>query len=166
MLCLPVDDPARHASMAALAGAYLAYVDCVRKATNEKMQIVAAFTAGDSDNLMVGRNGVFYDRKGQDWDATITKIIDNPISVRQAFFAPYKKFVRFIEEQVAKRAAAADSDAHKQLSATAETAVNLDKTKPEKPRGRGSEDRHRHGRGAGRRGRRDRDVLDRDHRIR
>jgi hypothetical protein len=133
MLCLPVDDPARHASMAALAGAYLAYVDCVRKATNEKIQIVAAFTAGDSDNLMVGRNGVFYDRKGQDWDATITKIIDNPISVRQAFFAPYKKFVRFIEEQVAKRAAAADSDAHKQLNATAETAVNLDKTKPEKP---------------------------------
>ena len=133
MLCLPVDDPARHASMAALAGAYLAYVDCVRKATNEKMQIVAAFTAGDSDNLMVGRNGVFYDRKGQDWDATITKIIDNPISVRQAFFAPYKKFVRFIEEQVAKRAAAADSDAHKQLSGAAETAVNLDKTKPDKP---------------------------------
>jgi hypothetical protein len=133
MLCLPVDDPARHALMAGLAGAYLAYVDCVRKATNEKMQIVAAFTAGDSDNLMVGRNGVFYDRKGQDWDATITKIIDNPISVRQAFFAPYKKFVRFIEEQVAKRAAAADSDTHKQLSATAETAVNLDRTKPEKP---------------------------------
>jgi len=132
-LCLPVDDPARHASMAGLAGAYLTYVDCVRRATNEKMQIVAAFTAGDSDNLMVGRNGVFYDRKGQDWDATITKIIDNPISVRQAFFSPYKKFVRFIEEQVAKRAAAADSDAQKQLSSTAETAVNLDKTRPDKP---------------------------------
>jgi len=138
MLCLPVEDAARHASMAGLAGAYLAYVDCVRKATNEKMQIVAAFTAGDSDNLMVGRNGVFYDRKGQDWDATITKIIDNPISVRQAFFAPYKKFVRFIEEQFAKRAAAADSDAHKQLNATAETAVNLDKTKPDKPAPAGS----------------------------
>ncbi len=132
-LCLPVEDPARHATMAALAGAYLAYVDCVRRASNEKMQIVAAFTAGDSDNLMVGRNGVFYDRKGQDWDATISKIIDNPISVRQAFFAPYKKFVRFIEEQVAKRAAAADSDAHKQLDSTAARAVNLDKGEPAKP---------------------------------
>jgi hypothetical protein len=119
--------------MAALAGAYLVYVDCVRKASNEKMQIVAAFTAGDSDNLMVGRNGVFYDRRGRDWDATITKIIDNPISVRQAFFAPYKKFVRFIEEQVAKRAAAADSDTHKQLGSAAETAVNLDKAKPPRP---------------------------------
>jgi hypothetical protein len=28
---------------------------------------VAAFTAGDVDNLMVGRNGVFYDRKGWGW---------------------------------------------------------------------------------------------------
>jgi hypothetical protein len=128
-LCLPVDDPGRHAALAGRAGAYLAYVDCARKATNEKMQIVAAFTAGDSDNLMLGRNGVFYDRKGRDWDATITRIIDNPISVRQAFFSPYKKLARFIEEQVAKRAAAAEVDTHKQLDATAEAAANLDKSK-------------------------------------
>ena len=33
--------------MAALAGTYLAYCDCVRKGTGEKMQIVAAFTDGD-----------------------------------------------------------------------------------------------------------------------
>ena len=33
---------------------------------------------------MAGRNGLFYDRKGQDWDATITKLIANPISLRQA----------------------------------------------------------------------------------
>ena len=73
------------------------------------MQILAAFTGGDSDNLMVGRNGVFYDRKGRDWDATITKIVDNPISIRQAFWSPYKKVARLIQEQVAKRAAAADA---------------------------------------------------------
>ncbi len=37
------------------------------------MTIVAAFTAGDVDFLFVGRNGVFYDREGRDWDATITQ---------------------------------------------------------------------------------------------
>ncbi|HEX2657601.1 MAG TPA: hypothetical protein VHU40_04990, partial [Polyangia bacterium] len=100
-LCLRVDDPAKHAAMAVRAGAYLVYVECVRKATNEKMNVVAAFTAGDSDNLMVGRNGLFYDRRGQDWDATITRIIDNPISLRQAFWSPYRKFARMLEEQVA-----------------------------------------------------------------
>jgi hypothetical protein len=127
-LCLPVADPARHAVLAGLAGAYLAYLDCSRAASADKMQIVAAFTAGDSDNLMIGRNGVFYDRQGLDWDATITKIIDNPISVRQAFFAPYKKLARLIEEQVAKRASAADASANQQLGHAATTTVNIDKT--------------------------------------
>lgn len=118
-LCLTVEDAGRHALMSAMAGTYLAYCDCLRKATGEKLQIVAAFTGGDSDNLMAGRNGIFYDRKGRDWDATITKIIENPISIRQAFFAPYKKLVRMIEEQIAKRAAAAESASTAQLQATA-----------------------------------------------
>ncbi len=109
--------------MAGMAGTYLAYCDCARKGTGEKMSIVAAFTGGDSDNLMVGRNGIFYDRKGRDWDATITKIVDNPISIRQAFWSPYKKLVRMIEERAAKQAAAADADVNAQLTAAANTPV-------------------------------------------
>jgi hypothetical protein len=70
---------------------------------------------------MTGRNGVFYDRKGRDFDATITKIIANPISLRQAFWSPYKKLVRLIEEQVAKRAADADTEVNTTLVATATT---------------------------------------------
>ena len=97
------------------------------------MQIVAAFTGGDSDNLMVGRNGIFFDRKGRDWDATITKIIDNPISIRQAFFAPYKKLVRMIEEQAAKRAAAADAAADAQLAAAAKATASGEAPKPVEP---------------------------------
>jgi len=63
-------------------------------------------TAGDSDNLMIGRNGLFYDRQGRDWDATITRIVDNPISIRQAFWSPYKKVIRLIQQQIQKMAAA------------------------------------------------------------
>jgi hypothetical protein len=129
-LVLPVADAAKHATMAGLAGAFLAYLDCTRPATAEKVQIVAAFTAGESDNLMVGRNGVFYDRQGRDWDATITKIVDNPISLRQAFWAPYKKFVRLLEEQVAKRAAAADTESHGMLTAAATGTANVGNAKP------------------------------------
>ena len=128
-LCLPVEDAAKHTSMAGLAGVYLAYCDCARKGTGEKRQIVAAFTDGDSDNLMIGRNGIFYDRKGRDWDATITKIIDNPISLRQAFWSPYKKFVRMIEEQIAKRAAAADAASTAKLEAAASSVSQADKAK-------------------------------------
>jgi hypothetical protein len=128
-LCVRVDDAAKHAVLAGMAKVYLAYCDCSR-ASGEKLTIAAAFTNGDSDNLMIGRNGVFYDRKGRDWDATISKIIENPISIRQAFWAPYKKLVRLIEEQVAKRAAAADTDAERRLTSAATTAANVDKTGP------------------------------------
>ena len=122
-LCITVADPAKHAVMASLAGAYLAYVECVRKATSQKMTVVAIFSQGDDENLMVGRNGVFYDRKGLDYDATITKIVVNPISLRQAFWQPYKRFVRWVEEQIAKRAAEADAAANQKLTAAATAAV-------------------------------------------
>ena len=120
-LCLTVDDAAKHAVMAGLAGAYLAYCDCERKSTGEKLGIVAVFSQGDDDNLMVGRNGIFYDRKGRDFDATISKIIANPISLRQAFWSPYKKLVRFIEEQVAKRASDAEANVNTTLTTTVAT---------------------------------------------
>ena len=122
-LCLSVGDVGKHAAMAGMAGTYLAYCDCVRKGSGDKLSIVAAFTGGDSDNLIVGRNGVFYDRQGRDWDATITMIVDNPISIRQAFWSPYKKLVRLIEERAAKQAAAADADANAQLTAVANAPV-------------------------------------------
>jgi len=132
-LCLTVDDAGRHAAMAGMAGTYLAYCDCVRKGSGEKLSIVAAFTGGDSDNLIVGRNGIFYDRAGRDWDATITKIVDNPISVRQAFWSPYKKLVRMIEERAAKQAAAADADVNAQLTAAANTTAAPAAAAPAKP---------------------------------
>jgi hypothetical protein len=122
-LCLTVSDAGKHAAMAGMAGTYLAYCDCVRKGTGEKLSIVAAFTGGDSDNLIVGRNGIFYDRAGRDWDATITKIVENPISIRQAFWSPYKKLVRMIEERAAKAAADADAKSNAQLTAAANTPI-------------------------------------------
>ncbi|PLC05711.1 hypothetical protein CY658_01190 [Variovorax sp. RO1] len=123
-LTVQVQDTARHATLAGLAKTCLAYCDCTRQ--GEKMSIVAAFTAGDVDFLFVGRNGVFYDRQGRDWDATITKLIENPTSVAQAFFAPYKKFVRLIEEQVAKRAAASEAGSQAALQTLAGKVATAD----------------------------------------
>jgi len=133
-LCVRVEDVGKHASLAGLAKTYLAYCECSRLATGEKMSIAAAFTGGDSDNLMVGRNGVFYDRRGHDWDATITKIVDNPISIRQAFWSPYKKLVRLIEEQVAKHAAAVEAANTAKLQTVGTVVPAADKTKTTDPK--------------------------------
>jgi hypothetical protein len=107
-LTIQVSDMAKHASMAGLSNAYLVYCDCTRKHTNEKTTIVAAVTAGDAGNLMVGRNGIFYDRAGKDWDATVVKIIENAISVREAFWTPYRRLGRMINNQIQKMAADQD----------------------------------------------------------
>lgn len=114
-LCIAVEDPAKHATLAALSRIYLLYCDCTRRgpdgkptpnAAGEKLTIAAAVTAGDADQLMVGRNGVFYDRAGNDWDAVITKIVSHPISIREAFWLPFKKVGKFVGEQIEKFATA------------------------------------------------------------
>ena len=130
-LCIRVEDINAHAALAVMSKSYVAYLECHR-ANNETMKIAACFTQGDSDHLFVGRNGLFYDRKGRDWDARIVKVIDNPISVRQAFWSPYKKFIRMIEEQVTKRAATAESaqSAKLQTAATAAVAPHDPKAPP------------------------------------
>ncbi len=99
------------------------------------MNIAAAFTAGDSDQLMVGRNGIFYDRKGQDWDATITRIVEHPISIRQAFWSPYKKASRMVSEQLMRIAAARSKASEDKLAASAiqaGTKTSEAKSTPEK----------------------------------
>ncbi len=107
-LCVRVDDMGRHGALAGLSRCYLAYCDCVRKSTGEKMTIAAAFTDGDSDFLMAARNGIFYDRQGRDWDATIIKVVEQPISIRQAFWSPYKRVAKMVEDQIEKFASARD----------------------------------------------------------
>lgn len=109
-LCLRVHDMGRHATLAPLSGTYLVYCQCLRQG-EAPITIVAAVTAGDADEMMVpGRNGVFYDRAGRDWNASVVKVVEAPISVRQAFWTPYKRIARMIGEQIRKFAAARDKD--------------------------------------------------------
>ncbi|HNV68053.1 MAG TPA: hypothetical protein PKO06_00045 [Candidatus Ozemobacteraceae bacterium] len=115
-LCLRVEDAGRHASLSALCNTYLAYCDCVRRGMSEKMTIVAAFTAGDAEQLSVGRNGVFFDRRGNEWDATIVKIVEHPISIGEAFWSPYRRLGRMISEQVEKFAASGDKEMQARMS--------------------------------------------------
>jgi hypothetical protein len=127
-LCIQVNDIAAHSALANLGKIYIAYITCTRPltpGTTEKMSVAVAVTQGDSDYLMVGRNGLFYDRKGRDWDAVITKIIDHPISIKQGFWSPYKKIGKMISDMAEKIAGDADKSAmdkaNAKLTATATT---------------------------------------------
>jgi hypothetical protein len=131
-LCIRVADPAAHANMALGSNLFVAYCE-LRRAGSPGMKIAACFTRGDSDFVTVGRNGLFYDRQGRDWDATVVRVVDNPIALRQAFAAPYKKFMRMIEQQIARFAAAKEKEADARLAAAAAATVPVSGSPPAPP---------------------------------
>ena len=108
-LCMKVTDMGKHNTMAAASGMYLVYCDCTTPLKAAKQTIVATVTVGDIGDLAVGKNAIYSDNEGLVWDAVITKIIDNPISVGQAFWSPYRRMATAIENLINK--SAADKDA-------------------------------------------------------
>ena len=113
-LVVEVDNPDNHAKIAANSDSFLVYCACTRRGQpvdgRESLNIVAAVTAGSEGELTVGRNGLFYDRDGNDWDATVVKVIPNAISLREAFWSPYRRISTLISEQIQKFAATQDAD--------------------------------------------------------
>ncbi len=128
-LCVRVNDMAKQNAQAGLSGMYLIYCGCESKKLGKKMQIAAAMTVGGIRNLSVGKNALFYDNEGNDWDAVVTKIIDNPISISQAFYSPYRKFGAWVTDLINKSAAEKDSKVFSE--ATAKVQENAGKTSAE-----------------------------------
>ena len=115
--CMKVENMGAHNATAATSGMYLVYCDCTTKTSAAKLQIVAAVTVGEVGNLIVGKNAVYYDNAGVEWDAVITKVVDNPISVMQAFWNPYRRMATAVENLINK--SAAEKDAKMMANATA-----------------------------------------------
>ena len=116
-MCMLVTDMAKHNTMASASGMYLVYCDCTTKASPTKLNIVAAVTVGEIGDLVVGKNAIYFDNKGQMWDAVITKIIDNPISIGQAFWSPYRRMATTVENLINKTAADKDAAMMKDANA-------------------------------------------------
>ena len=124
-LCIEVSDMPKHGTMAGLSNIYLLYCHCVSKSTGKQMTVVAALTNGEQYGMIVGKNAIFYDRKGIDYDATIVKIIENPISIPQAFWAPYRKLSKFIGDQMEKMASDKDAEMQTQMKGKVEKSSTI-----------------------------------------
>jgi len=110
-LCIRVADMGKQGDMAGLSGMFILYCACNSKVKGQSMDIAAVLTEGQISTLRVGQNAVFYDRQGAEWDAVVTKIVDNPISVKQAFLSPYRKFANTISERIKKSVAEKEAKA-------------------------------------------------------
>lgn len=132
-LCLRVEDMAKHNTQAPESGMFLIYCQCTHHASGQKMQIVAAMTIGDIRNLKVGKNALFYDRQGRDWEAEVIKIIDNPISIGQAFWSPYRKLGEWVSGLITKSAAEKEKKSFADMTAKLQTPPAAGQAAPAQP---------------------------------
>lgn len=135
--CMEVADAGKHSAAAAPSGMFLVYCDCTTKTKPGKITIMAAVTVGEVGDLVPGKNAVYYDNDGLEWDAVITKIQDNPISVSQAFWSPYRRMAVAVENLISKSAAEKDAkmmnEATAKINAAPSAVPAADGTKPAAP---------------------------------
>ncbi len=102
LLCVDVDNPPKHSAIAKFSGVYLVYCELTRAGVTDKRTVAAAVTAGTGSRLFIGKNGVFFDREGHKWDATVMLIVKHAISLREAAFAPFKRLGGLVSSQIEK----------------------------------------------------------------
>lgn len=141
-LCVKVVDKAAHKAMAESSLMFLAYADLFRKEgdVEQKAHIAVAVTAGVKGGIAVNKRGVFYDRDGKEWDAIVTDLIEQPISVTEAMWAPFTRLRDRIKERLRKllesKAESFESkatEATEKASEHATTVVAAATTAPPKP---------------------------------
>ena len=122
-LCVKVTGPS--AEISSLSGMYILYCACTSEKLGKSFNIAAVLTDGDVDGLREGKNAVFYDREGNDYTAKVIAIVDNPISIRQAFWAPYKKVVRMVNDKIDKSAAEKNEKSMAGLTSATDNATSV-----------------------------------------
>ena len=121
-LCFHVDSEAAHSALAGKSNCCVIYLKLTRPAEGAARTICAVVTAGTVGQLYVGRNGVFYDRDGKDWEAVITKVVENQVSLAEAFWAPWKKLGEGIASGVKKVLGDKQASAQKNVEAGTQNA--------------------------------------------
>ncbi len=101
-LCFHVDSEAAHSALAEKSKCCLLYLKLTRPAEKLERLVCAVVTAGTVRGLYAGRNGVFYDREGKDWEAVVTKVVESEVSLKEAFWAPWRKLGEGIASSVKK----------------------------------------------------------------
>lgn len=101
-LCFHVAGEAAHAALAEKSKCCVLYLKLTRPAEKAERSVCAVVTAGTVGGLYVGRNGVFYDRDGKDWEAVVTRMVESQVSFAEAFWAPWRKLGEGVAKAVKK----------------------------------------------------------------
>ena len=101
-LCFSVASEAAHAALSGKSDCCVLYLKLTRPASGATQSVCSVVTAGTIGGLYVGRNGVFSDRDGVQWEAVVTKVVEAQVSLSEAFWSPWKKLGAGVAETVKK----------------------------------------------------------------
>ena len=112
-LSIEVPDAAAHAAVAKNGGLYTMYVLVEPVGGPPSFTVVVPATAGTRGNLAVGKRGVFFDLEGHEYDAKVTSIIENPISLKEAILSPFQNIAKSVMGKIEGLGAAAQAKIEK-----------------------------------------------------
>ncbi|OJT18543.1 kinesin [Archangium sp. Cb G35] len=107
-LSVLVTNRAAHAALTSQGTTCTLYVQVVAKEGGESYEVAVPATRGRSDGLAVGKRGVFYDVEGREYDAVVTQIIRQPVSLWEAMTMPFGRIGKFISSKIEGMAAAGE----------------------------------------------------------
>ncbi len=113
-------DRAQHAKVAKTSNMYVLYVEITGRDGKAKYEVAVPVTSGGKGNLCLGKRGVFYDLAGEEADAKVVHIIENPISLAEALLAPFLRLGRMLTGKIESITA----EAEKKFDSKASTAMN------------------------------------------
>jgi hypothetical protein len=120
-LSVLVTDRAAHAAMAGESSMFILYCR-ITGGAGGPMEVAVPVTSGSSRNLFVGKRGIFRGLDGTEYDAVVTQIITQPVSLFEAIYMPFVRIGKFITSRVEQWSQSASGDFDKQLAERADKA--------------------------------------------
>lgn len=122
VLSFDVESEAAHSALAAKSNCCVLYLKITNMATKATRSICSVVTKGSIGRLYAGRNGVFHDLDGNEWEAVVTKVVENQVSLAEAFWMPWRKVGDAVSATVKKFLGDKQSSAQKTIDKSAKSA--------------------------------------------
>lgn len=130
--CVKVADRAKHKPLASESLIFLVYAKISEKeGGGQHFEVVAPVTGGEKGRLRVGKRGIFIDNKGTEWDSEVVEVVENPISVREAMFAPFRRASKFVNDKIEEWVGSAASAQEEGLQSATSEATTRARTEAE-----------------------------------
>ncbi|MBM3238734.1 hypothetical protein FJZ31_20785 [Candidatus Poribacteria bacterium] len=113
-----VENRAVHSLLAKNSGIYLLYLQITGAKPEETFEIAVPVTRGDAKNFYVGKRGVFFTVTGQELDAQIMQIIENPISLWESIKEPFRRVYAMIGARFTQVATAIQKETETAITGT------------------------------------------------